>query len=270
MTAPNSPGPVTMASMLPRLLRSGPPGRRAELEALIAEGRAAAAAGQVSDPADGEVPVSELLRAEQDRIRREALERCLPADRAVLTRPGLACLDDNQSPGKLAGWLRDPMELTLVLAGTTGSGKTTAAYAVAAEAAIHSGAAMRDRRDRIATRNLLVRAWTVPKYLAELRPDGSPHPAWRIRDMAYTAELLIVDDLGAETDSVSVEFVRRELVNMIDHRVDARLRTIVTTNLRGAHVQERFGPRLFSRLSDRATSVTFKGPDRRTLRKMEW
>ncbi len=212
----------------------------------------------------------DALLAERRRLRAVALQKALPDGRAAVALRGLACLDADQHPRELAEWLADPNLLTMILAGTTGTGKTMAAYATAAEAAVGRGAAMRSRRGDAEVRQLVVRAWTVNGYLAELRPDGSPEPVWRIRDLSRMAELLILDDLGAETDAETTEFVRRELVELLEYRLEQRLRTIITTNLRSGMIEDRFGPRLMSRLVDRATALRFVGDDRRNLRKLTW
>jgi hypothetical protein len=265
-----TPDPVVTA--FGKILACAPAPLRLRLVAVAKEGQEAARRGELArDPVDpdGDVPANELVLRDQHRARQAALRSCLPADRAENAGRGLACLDADQHPAELAAWLTDPDTLTLILAGTTGSGKTMAAYATAAEA-VAVGAAMRDRTGKVTVRPLLVRAWTVNGYLAELRPDGSPDPVWLIRDRARTAELLILDDLGAETDDATKEFVRKELVELIDYRVNARLRTIVTTNLRSPMVAELFGSRLMSRLVDRAGVLRLVGADRRRIRNLEW
>lgn len=212
----------------------------------------------------------ELISAQRAQIRRSALAAAIPDGRAEAALRGLSCLDPNdQHPADLRVWLDDPDKLTLVLAGPTGNGKTMAAYATAAEAALR-GAAMRTRTGRAVHRELVVRAWTVNGYLAELRPDGSPEPQWAIRNRARWAELLILDDLGAEVDAEAREFVRKELVELLEYRIENRRRTVFTTNLRAAEIEQAFHSRFWSRLNDRATGLLFTGPDRRTLNMLDW
>lgn len=259
------------------LLRQVPDHLRDRVERELAEGAEYAeklrAAGEPleSDATDDSGQAArEAVLAERRRLRAVALQKALPDGRAAVALRGLECLDADQHPNELAQWLADPDRLTMILAGTTGTGKTMAAYATAAEAAIGRGATMRNRRGDAEVRQLVVRAWTVNGYLAELRPDGSPEPVWRIRDLSRMAELLILDDLGAETDAETTEFVRRELVELLEYRLEQRLRTIITTNLRSNMIEERFGPRLMSRLVDRAAALRFVGDDRRNLRKLTW
>ncbi|MEU3455565.1 hypothetical protein ABZ671_18485 [Micromonospora sp. NPDC006766] len=267
-----------LMSRLPEHLRDELIGLAAERADAARQAKAAGLPSPVSTPT-GEVPASEQTLRQQAAARERSLQACLPDDR-VAADVGLASLDPDQHPDGIAAWLADPDARTAIFAGRTGSGKTQAAYAAAAEAA-RRGAATRLRSGEVVTKPLLVRAWTMQGYLAQLRPDGSKHKVWEIRDRAYTAELLIIDDLAAEMDIEAKEFVRRELLELIEYRLNARLRTIFTTNLRARDVEQRdgtrvagletmLGDRLFSRLQDRATAFTFLGPDRRSLAGLDW
>lgn len=220
---------------------------------------------------DEEVPPNDLIERRQEEIRREALRVCVPSGRVPRVRRGLACLDPaDQHPVELRRWLDDPDALTLIMAGTTGSGKTDAAYALAVESADLTGAATRDRRDNPVVKKLLVRAWTYNGYMMALRPEGSPDPVWAIRDRARTAELLILDDLGAEVDGQASQHARSELVELLSYRIDRRLRTIVTTNLRNDPLKVAIGAPALSRLKQDATILKFVGPDRRNLNDLDW
>lgn len=252
-----------------------PMGRAATLAAEMERGRTEArkrrdaiAAGEMP-PTVADGSVAEQVEAAQREARESALDACLPLNREDALR-GFAGLDDDQHADGLAAWLADRNARTLILAGRTGSGKTQAAYATAVEAATRCGAAMIGRNGVVRTRHLLVRSWAVTRYLAELRPDGSPDPGWLTRHKARTAELLILDDLGAETDKETTEFIRRELVQLLDDRAEARLRTIITTNLPSKQISERFGHRFYSRLVQDAAALQFLGHDRRNLRQLEW
>lgn len=265
---------VQLADVLPLTTRRMPARLRRRLEAELAAGRAAAQAGQV-DHSAGEVPAADEVLHRQWEARQAAFEAALPAARED-ARTGVASLAADQHADALREWLADPEALTLVLSGRTGSGKTQAAYAVAAEAC-HVGAATRDRKGVVRFRELLVRAWTVNGYVAELRPNGAEEPEWKIRDRARTAELLILDDLGAETDTTTTEHVRRELVELIDYRLEHRLRTVITTNLSSKAtgpnrpgVTEMYGERFLSRLAERATGLMFLGQDRRRVNPLGW
>ncbi|WP_431976100.1 hypothetical protein [Micromonospora haikouensis] len=247
-----------------------------------AEAKRAKAAGLPAPRTEttDEVPASDLVQRQQAEAREKALQACLPDDR-MSADLGLTSLYDDQNADAIAAWLADPDKLTAIFAGTTGSGKTQAAYATAAEAT-RRGAATRLRSGKVITKGLLVREWTMHGYLAELRPNGSPDPVWRVRDRARTAELLIINDLAAEMEheTEARDFVRKELLELLEYRINHRYRTIFTTNLRAKDydhggvrsvgLETRLGARLWSRLQDRADAFVFTGPDRRTLSALNW
>ena len=150
-------------------------------------------------------------------------------------------LDGEQDPnGQVKGWL-DSGVPTLLLTGSVGTGKTHAAYAVTNEAC---------------AKGLLTVAVTVPDFLAVLRPGGDSNLAARAR----AAELLFLDDLGAEKPS---DWTGEQLSALIDARVREERRQIVTTNSTYADLSDRLGPRTMSRLTGGATVVKFTGEDRR-------
>jgi hypothetical protein len=236
----------------------------------LAAGAAAAAAGEVDHAASrgDAAEIAEDVRGRQALARRDAMMSALPENR-LNCLPGLASLDSDQFPDKLQAWLNDPTQRTLVLAGGTGCGKTQAAYATAVQAARY-GAKMMNRAGVGVDRLLVVRAWPVNRYLDELMPSGSPEPVWAVRHRAAWAELLILDDLGAELDDVATRFMRKELADLLDERIERRLRTIFTTNHGARVIEERLGERLWSRLQQQSTALKFVGPDRRAMTRLDW
>lgn len=241
----------------------------ATVAAVAAEARMAKARGEAPARDDDEVPVSELVARQQAMVRRDALLKCLP-DNRMNCLDGLSCLEPDQHAAELEEWVNDPDARTIILAGRTGSGKTQGAYAVAAHAARY-GAAMIDRNTGTPkTRSLIVRAWEVNNYLAELRPEGSKDPIWAVRDRARTAELLILDDLAAELDEVATPHMRKEVADLLGWRLERNLRTVFTTNHSAKVVEERLGDRLWSRIQEKATALKFLGADRRALRPLTW
>jgi Mrp family chromosome partitioning ATPase len=243
-------------ALLAGLIRRVPESLRDRFGTEVERGRAAAAAGTVVHDADAEQARVEIAER-QAQIRAAALDAAIPPGREA-ARAGLAALDPDQHPDGLARWLADPHALMLVLAGRTGAGKSFAALALAAEAALRGAAVEFARR-----RPLLVRRWTVDGYLSALRPDGSPEPGWLIRHRASTAELLILDDLGAGLDGPASEHARRELTELLSGRLEAGRRTVVTTNLQSAEVRAMYGDQVLSRLTECATALLFLGSDRR-------
>lgn len=206
---------------------------------------------------------------QQAAARKAALDSCLPPHRADCAQ-GLKVLHDDQHPAKLQAWLKDPHARTLIIGGGTGNGKTHAAYALAGQAARYGAATLNRKTSQVETRQLVVRAWPVNQYLRELRPEGSPDPMWAVRHRAIWADLLILDDLGAELDGPATTFARTELADLLDARLERQGRTVFTTNQTAAVVEERLGQRLWSRLHDRSSAVVFRGPDRRSLTTLDW
>lgn len=73
--------------------------------------------------------------------------------------------------------------------------------------------------------------------------------AWKeIQHRAHTVPLLVVDDLGTERVSES-QWGTEQLASLLTGRIDAGLRTVVTTNLDGTAMTKRYGDRLRSRLN---------------------
>lgn len=276
-------GAGALAQGLARLI---PPRLRANLAPEVEErARLAREARQSGVPvprsgSDDDIPVSDVVQRQQAEARERALQACLPSAR-MAAEVGLASLDADQHPREIAEYLNDPETLTLILAGRTGSGKTQAAYAAAAEAA-RNGAMMRNRKGQVVRKQLLVRAWTVNGYLQELRPQGSKNPVWEIRDRAYNAELLILDDIGVAMDEEATRFFQETIHELLSHRLNQGYRTIFTTNLRSRDAYNdrnekvqvglatRVGHTLWSRLNERSTVLTFVGPDRRMVTELDW
>lgn len=135
-----------------------------------------------------------------------------------------AALNAKETAGIAAArkWLNSEKSF-LVISGSVGSGKTTAAtWAV--------------MRSAMMARH--VRAGD----LSTLAPFGDSAGRWRaLRDM----RMLVIDDLGSEHPS---EWWKANLDSLIDHRYGAKARTVITTNLTPLQLQEAYGLRIFDRL----------------------
>jgi len=241
----------------------------AHLARIAEEAAERAERGEVDHNVSGPVEASEEAKRQQALVRRDALDKALTAKRENC-RAGLSVLHPDQYPGELQAWLDDPYARTLLLAGRTGCGKTQAAFAAAAQAARYGAMTTDKRTGAVLRRPLIVRAWPVNQYLRELMPEGSPEPIWSVRHRAVWAELLILDDLGAELDDVATSFMRKEIADLLDARLERWLRTIFTTNHEPKVVETRLGERLWSRLSEDSTALAFRGPDRRTVKPLTW
>lgn len=199
----------------------------------------------------GQEEVQAELRARKLAARLSAWATTAPADYAEARLTTLAV---DQFPRKLDAWLRSDSR-TLWLIGNTGTGKTHAGWAL-----LHAGLG----------RDYLVRGWEHNAYLAELRPGGSLLEPWQIRKRAQEADLLLLDDFGAEMEpregediQEATEFVRRETITLLNHRLGARKRQIISTNHDPEVLNVLFGDRIISRLRQDAQAIRFVGPDRR-------
>lgn len=177
-------------------------------------------------------------RARTDRLKRagvtdKALVAWLAPLRSCPTPPyGWFGEDQAQREGVFGlmrdadGWLGAKECRCFIMFGGTGCGKTTAAaWIVAGE------------RD-----NAL---WLPARTADDLE-------RWKeVSTQAYSVGLLVLDDLGTERVSNS-GWASETLASLWTHRLDAGLRTVVTTNLTPQQVVERYGgDRLRSRLTQR-------------------
>lgn len=127
----------------------------------------------------------------------------------------------------------------LVLSGPSGCGKT------------HLGAAIANRCLELGHAALFV---VVPDLLDKLR--AAYHPESEVGfdstfELVRNAPVLVLDDLGAQS---TTEWAKEKLFQIINHRYNARLPTVVTTNIPIAKLDDR----LNTRLSDPSLSRTFE------------
>lgn len=105
--------------------------------------------------------------------------------------------------------------------------------------------------------------WNVPEMFDALLP-GRADICRRgdILDKAYMAQILLLDDLGAEKSS---EWTQKQLTIIIDARYRDNKPTIITTNAAGAELLKSCGARVYSRLMDnrKNTVVTLTAADYR-------
>lgn len=83
-------------------------------------------------------------------------------------------------------------------------------------------------------------------------------------DRYFSAELLIVDDLGTELGG---NFTESCLYNVIDTRICKGLPTVISTNLDPAQLSARYTGRIYSRLMGVCRPLLFRGPDVRFIKK---
>jgi DNA replication protein DnaC len=141
------------------------------------------------------------------------------------------CVDDARAFTEAPeGWL--------VLCGASGCGKTHIAAAVI---------------NRMIERGSPARFEVVPDLLDHLRSAYQPGAeiAYDERfELVRNAPLLVRDDLGAQSPT---PWAQEKLFQLINHRFNAQLPTVVTTNL----APEQFEDRLRTRLTDAATARVY-------------
>jgi DNA replication protein DnaC len=179
---------------------------------------------------------------------------CLQAERARRTASDLARLSnldavDNKTfatfnpfvPGlrkvvpQVRAYARKP-DGWLTFLGGYGVGKTHLAAATAHEAL---------------ERNEQVLFAVVPDLLDHLRATFGPQSTVSYDErfeLVRSVPLLILDDLGTES---ATPWAREKLYQVINHRYNYRLATVITTNLKPEAIE----PRIYSRLSDPACGV---------------
>ncbi|MFD4509826.1 ATP-binding protein [Streptomyces sp. NPDC058457] len=197
------------------------------------------------DPAASLTDVAEpnpALQAAQDRI--PARYRAAVADHPAVAawareiaeagRPG-----PEGAPGIAQG-------RSLLIVGTTGTGKTHQAYG-AIRSLLLAGVRLRWK------------ATTAADLYAELRPRPGHDGERELMDLAR-CPLLIIDDLGAAKNSEWTEEITMRLIN---RRYNEMLPTLITTNLGMVDLRQHVGDRIASRLTEMSDKVILDGPDRR-------
>ena len=179
--------------------------------------------------------VDSLRRLTFDTFRAEPSH--LPPDKQInLRRAHETCVRFAERP---EGWL--------LITGTYGCGKTHLAAAIA--------------NARLAAGQPVV-LMVVPDLLDHLRAAFGPQSELAYDDLfeqLRNAPLLILDDLGAHS---STAWAQEKLFQLLNHRYNAQLPTVITTNQR----LEELDPRLRSRLQDMGlvNHVLILAPDFRT------
>lgn len=151
-------------------------------------------------------------------------------------------------------WLQGDNKRWLILEGNYGAGKTGLAVLVYK--------AIVDRMiEKVGTYQFIrtsprpAQFWFVPD-LCQAQKDTYGKDVIRPVTLAERAIFLVLDDVGAERyteDNVNI------VAQLIQHRYTHNLRTVLTTNLKAAAMKDDFGPRVFDRLRDNATIISFEG-----------
>jgi DNA replication protein DnaC len=205
----------------------------------------------VGDPRFGQpVPCACKEREFEERRRIEEERRVLELDRFFSLKPFGDKTFESFNP-RVAGvkeayeaartFAEDPTGAPfrwLVLMGGTGVGKTHLAAAIAHE--------------RLEARSSVFFA-VVPDLLDHLRAAFAPSAEMPYNEMFETVrevEILVLDDLGSEN---STAWATEKLFQIINHRYNYRMPTVITTNSR---LFEHMDERIASRLSDTSLART--------------
>jgi len=135
---------------------------------------------------------------------------------------------------------------SLLVVGPTGTGKSHQAYGAIRALAV-SGV------------RCVWRIAAAADIYASLRPRPNVDSE-EVFDRLASAQLLVVDDLGAAKSSEWVEEINYRLIN---HRYEHQLPTLITTNVLPRDLGAGLGERVASRLVEMTSRVTIKGADRR-------
>jgi DNA replication protein DnaC len=137
----------------------------------------------------------------------------------------------------------------LWLMGDTGTGKTTLAMLV-------SKAALEARYS--------VAIYSLPKLLARIRKTYDSEPGGdsylSFFDKLTSVDLLHLDDLGAEKRS---DWVLEQLYAIVNERYEMQRSTVITTNYHRGELENQFGPRIVSRLTEITEPLPMFGEDGR-------
>jgi DNA replication protein DnaC len=107
--------------------------------------------------------------------------------------------------------------------------------------------------------------WNVPELFLELRrrmDTGATENEAELFDRARRADLLVLDDLGAERTS---EYVLDRLYVLINGRYEDDSATIITTNRSLPELKQQLTPRIASRIAEMCVTMEFPEGDFRLL-----
>lgn len=154
-------------------------------------------------------------------------------------------LGDDRTAKAVRTWVAERPTTGLLLVGPVGTGKSTAAGAVA----LHLGAPYR------------CSYWPVPDLIAAIKAEMSnPPEGYTTVEKIKRRPALVLDDIGTEHDT---DWQRKVLTDLVAHVYDQKQALIATTNLSPADLERSLGERAASRLVEMCTLLPVTGKDRR-------
>lgn len=210
----------------------------------------------LDDPRFGELIICECTRQElEEKRQRVLLQRSQLADLQHFTfdrwlvkirdaRPPKGSPDAAyQAARQYAAGHNPNIQPWLFLFGTKGTGKT------------HLAAAIGNERLALGQPAIFM---VVPDLLDHLRASFSPTSEVTYDDLFESLRntpLLILDDIGTQTSS---PWAREKLYQLINHRYNRLLPTVITMNVES----EEIDPRLWSRINDMQLTARFEITDK--------
>ena len=150
-----------------------------------------------------------------------------------------------------------PDSSNLLLQGGTGLGKTFLSGCIArAVSAIGCSVVYETAQDAFA-------AFEEQKFSRDAETYAAASE--KVKRM-LSCDLLILDDLGTE---LTTSFTQSALYNIINSRLTANRKTLISTNLSDAELADRYIPQIVSRLNGEYETLLFLGEDIRAIRKEE-
>lgn len=156
---------------------------------------------------------------------------------------------------KIATWLSgESSKFGIILLGTCGNGKSTLVKAF----------------DKLLThlqlpvyRNCCIERYDLKMVDAKQVVNlAKNNPADYIK--LVRTDLLAIDDLGIEpTEVMDYGNISYPLIDLITQRYELQLFTIITTNLTGAGIREKYGDRIADRLNEMMEKIGFTNPSYR-------
>lgn len=176
--------------------------------------------------------------------------------------------------GSVARWLTDvKLRPSLLLRGGVGNGKTTTAKSIVATFdALRMLAGQKLRTDRWQMTAEQDAVYTTLSTLPALRIISAVDVVALARDedsfkRMRNALVLVIDDLGTEPATAKVYGTEQTpIAEVINHRYEAMLTTIITTNLNDDAIAKRYGERTIDRIREMYEKLTFTGASYRTKR----
>lgn len=163
----------------------------------------------------------------------------------ALTLDGLG---DTPTAKAVRTWVEDRPTTGLLMVGPVGTGKSTAAGAIALNLAAPYRCSY----------------WPVPELIAAVKDEiHNPHDGHTVIQKIKNRPALVLDDIGTEHDT---DWQRKVLTDLIAHCYDQQSTLIATTNLTPAGLEDSLGERSASRLMEMCTLLKVTGQDRRRRR----